>query len=307
MKKDETYKKEVGNRLKEALKQAGIKHTELAKELGIAINTVSQWTKGLREPKYEILHYLFKKYKINPNFIILGIEEPIFKGANYSKITSLEEEQIMKETYIQIIKVLENYKTPLKIVPESVFKKWQEEIQHLSGIEKVFSFLKNLPQKTLYTLYSSAEIISSRFLFFINPYWEQMIEAIWGCYWAFITDKIPFIKDIAILGVLYSGEKDFTKGALLLQRILRENKIAKWDFSEKEIKEGLKGEILFKPLQENEIHPLTYAYLRQAGRQLVDLAILKKLPEFCIVHSKAYWTECPICLELKNKDRFKNR
>ncbi len=300
MKKSEKYKKKIGNRLKEALKQAGIKNTELAEEMGIAINTVSQWTRGLREPKYEVLHFLFKKYGINPNFIILGIGNPVFKEVYHSLKILPEDEQIMRETYKQIVEVLENYETPWKIVPRSVLEKWKEEIQETSGIEKVFSFLKNLPQKTLHTLYSSFEIVSSRILFFVNAYWEQMMKAIWKCYWALRTAKIPSAKEIAILGVLYSGEKDFVKAAMLLQKILSEHKIAEWNFSEEEIKKEIKKEMLFKPLQENEINPVTYTYLRQAGRQLIDLAILKNLPQFCIVHSKAYWEKCPICSKLES-------
>ena len=70
-------RKILGQRLKSALKGLGLKGVDVAKDLGVAENTVSQWFQGKREPKLEVLKFLYQKYGINPLYVITGEGSPV--------------------------------------------------------------------------------------------------------------------------------------------------------------------------------------------------------------------------------------
>jgi len=70
-------RKVLGQRLKAALRETGLKGVDVARDLGVAENTVSQWFQGKREPKLEILKIFLQKYGVNPIFILTGEGPPL--------------------------------------------------------------------------------------------------------------------------------------------------------------------------------------------------------------------------------------
>lgn len=78
MKKDkEEKKREIGERLREALKARNVKFGEVAKELGVAPQTLSYWFKGQQDPVFSKIALLFEKYEINPFYVIQGEGPPV--------------------------------------------------------------------------------------------------------------------------------------------------------------------------------------------------------------------------------------
>ena len=84
-------RKKFGERLKAALRAANVKAVDIARDLGVTQRAVSGWTGGTREPKFEVLLFLYRRYGINPLYIITGQGPPVIekaKGADVSTLTA---------------------------------------------------------------------------------------------------------------------------------------------------------------------------------------------------------------------------
>ena len=67
----------LGERLKKALEEAGIKGKEAAAAIGVPERAFYNWTMGLREPKIEVLEKMVKKLGLNPIFLLTGEGPPL--------------------------------------------------------------------------------------------------------------------------------------------------------------------------------------------------------------------------------------
>ena len=86
---EQNDRKFFGQRLKSALKVLGLKGVNVAKDLGVAENTVSQWFQGKREPKFEVLKFLYQKYGINPLYVITGEGPPVLPRGESARLHAL--------------------------------------------------------------------------------------------------------------------------------------------------------------------------------------------------------------------------
>ena len=77
MSKSQGQKVKLGERLRKAFTLAGVKAAEVAKETGVSQAAVSTWLHSTREPKIKVLDVLYKKYRINPLYIISGEGPPL--------------------------------------------------------------------------------------------------------------------------------------------------------------------------------------------------------------------------------------
>lgn len=77
MKSQEQNVKNFGDRLREAIRLAGVRAADVARDLGVTQTAVSGWTRSTREPKFEVLDFLYKKYGINPLYVITGEGPPV--------------------------------------------------------------------------------------------------------------------------------------------------------------------------------------------------------------------------------------
>ncbi len=76
IKTGDSKEENVAKRLRLALKEAGIRNRELAREFGVTTVTISRWFSGERRIGTDILAQLYQKYGISPLFVISG-EGPI--------------------------------------------------------------------------------------------------------------------------------------------------------------------------------------------------------------------------------------
>ena len=84
----EMYKKEFGNRLKEARKKAGLTQVELAERVGCFQVEIANWENGVRKPQEKTIQALAKILKVNATYLNLGSGEADIKKTNYgSEIT----------------------------------------------------------------------------------------------------------------------------------------------------------------------------------------------------------------------------
>jgi len=81
--------KNFGARFREALNAANVRATDVAKDLGVTPAAVSGWLKGSREPKYEVLAFLYQKYGINPLYIITGQGPPVIEKVKGADVATL--------------------------------------------------------------------------------------------------------------------------------------------------------------------------------------------------------------------------
>ena len=81
--------KNFGVRFREALSVANIRPADVAKDLGVTPAAVSGWLKGSREPKYEVLAFLYQKYGINPIYILTGQGPPVIEKAKGADLAYL--------------------------------------------------------------------------------------------------------------------------------------------------------------------------------------------------------------------------
>lgn len=62
----------TGQRIKEARKQAGMTQTELAQKLNIPFQSVSQWERDIRNPKYDTLRRIAAVLDVSVDYLLKG-------------------------------------------------------------------------------------------------------------------------------------------------------------------------------------------------------------------------------------------
>ena len=68
----------IGQRIRDARKNAGMTQTELAKKLNIPFQSISQWERDLRNPKFDTIQRIADALGIHP-FDLMGIDEEMRK------------------------------------------------------------------------------------------------------------------------------------------------------------------------------------------------------------------------------------
>jgi len=81
--------KNFGVRFREALNVANVRPADVARDLGVTPTAIFYWLKGSREPKYEVLAFLYQKYGINPLYVITGQGPPVIEKAKGEDIATL--------------------------------------------------------------------------------------------------------------------------------------------------------------------------------------------------------------------------
>ena len=99
---EKNFKKIFGQRLKAALLQAGCRGVDVAKEIGVAENTVSQWFQGKREPKQEIIRFLTERYGVNPIYLLTGEGPPLLQVDDKIRDKSIIDSYIRKKKLLKM-------------------------------------------------------------------------------------------------------------------------------------------------------------------------------------------------------------
>lgn len=62
----------IGERIKEARKKAGLKQSELAEKLGVAVITIGQYERGVRQPRLEQFQRIAAALNVDVNWLMNG-------------------------------------------------------------------------------------------------------------------------------------------------------------------------------------------------------------------------------------------
>ena len=62
--------KSLGNRIKDARKNAGLKQSDIAELLNIKNTTVSNWEKDISKPDIDTIEYLCELFNVSANYFI---------------------------------------------------------------------------------------------------------------------------------------------------------------------------------------------------------------------------------------------
>lgn len=97
----------TGNRIRTLRRKAGITQAELAQKLGIPYQSIGQWERGLRSPKYETLKKIAKALEVDIYDLLDDKEREIFVDAEASvlihglgkKYSFSEEEQTLVSSF----------------------------------------------------------------------------------------------------------------------------------------------------------------------------------------------------------------
>ena len=68
----------IGQRIRDARKNAGMTQTELAQKLNVPFQSISQWERDLRNPKFDTIQRIADALEIHP-FDLMGIDEEMRK------------------------------------------------------------------------------------------------------------------------------------------------------------------------------------------------------------------------------------
>jgi len=98
---------EVGRRLKTLRELLGLSQSQLAKKLGVAQNTLSQWERGERDIPTSVLLKLHSIAGVNLHWLLTGEGEPFVKPSDEDRelmemVNSIPEEY--KEQFKEIFK-----------------------------------------------------------------------------------------------------------------------------------------------------------------------------------------------------------
>ena len=96
MENKEEIKKEIGKRLKAALKSRRVTVTDVANELNVSSRAVSSWFSGEKDPGFSKIALLAEKYGVNPLYLITGEGPPLLPKEDKDKL-SVRIEDIRKK------------------------------------------------------------------------------------------------------------------------------------------------------------------------------------------------------------------
>jgi SOS-response transcriptional repressor LexA len=116
----------ISNRLKQAREALGLKQTEIAKNLGVQSNFLSNIERGEKKPTKELIELFSSHYKINANWILTG-EGDMTIGNDVNEVSPL----------IKEMKILINGVTS---------EKFSEIESRLSAIETIIGTEKPVPK-----------------------------------------------------------------------------------------------------------------------------------------------------------------
>lgn len=85
---------EVGNRIKEARRKAGLTQGQVADKLGVSTAAVAQWERGIRNPKYQTLSKIAAALDVNCHDLLSegepNIAEAVFKARKEAGLSQQE-------------------------------------------------------------------------------------------------------------------------------------------------------------------------------------------------------------------------
>ncbi|MDQ7032234.1 MAG: helix-turn-helix domain-containing protein [Desulfonauticus sp.] len=283
-------KKQIGERFRHAIQSAGLSTQELAKFLGKNERTITQWWRGERELKGSILSVLAQNFGINPAYVLIGKGEPLLEDKP-QKITShilfskkkekrydTEEEEFLREKYFHLVTVLENISGAIKVVLES-YKEGSKPFEIARKIAK-----------------APVELLPAVVFAGFQTHFQKLVVSFWRFYWSLYLSVIPLPEDVANISLLVSRKQDIIDSIKELEEKFKVKYISEKDIEE--LRQTYKPPV--KPGEKVEFEFLRF--LRVAASQLEDLHRSSQLPHFCLVHHKAYFTSCPICWELEQKE-----
>ena len=76
---EKSVRSPLGDRLKKALNMAGISIKDASAKIGVPERAFYNWTRGLREPKIEVLERITKELGINPSYLLTGQGPPLVR------------------------------------------------------------------------------------------------------------------------------------------------------------------------------------------------------------------------------------
>lgn len=92
--------KELGKRIKTLRQELRLKQKEFAAELGISGSLISQIESGQKNPVYELLYKLMKKYNVSLDWLFIG------KGEMYLEMEP--EVEVVEDKYIDEIESIDD-------------------------------------------------------------------------------------------------------------------------------------------------------------------------------------------------------
>ncbi|MFR8387403.1 MAG: helix-turn-helix domain-containing protein [Lachnospirales bacterium] len=75
----------LGERIKKVREEKGIKQKDLADKIGISYVMLSQYERGVRTPKYEMIDKIAKSLDIDPFYLMYGENDPMLSVTNFVK------------------------------------------------------------------------------------------------------------------------------------------------------------------------------------------------------------------------------
>ena len=94
IKMTDEVKKSCSILIRKLIASTGLKDSEFGKLLGLARQTISNYTTGKSEPNWSILHNIVELFEVNPEWLLTGDGEMLRSGVSASSVeqTPLERE-----------------------------------------------------------------------------------------------------------------------------------------------------------------------------------------------------------------------
>lgn len=91
----------IGQRIRDARKNAGMTQTELAKKLNVPFQSISQWERDLRNPKFDTIQRLADALEIHP-FDLMGIDKEM-QGYDISVEFEAETDEPTRQKILELL------------------------------------------------------------------------------------------------------------------------------------------------------------------------------------------------------------
>ncbi|WP_457756065.1 helix-turn-helix domain-containing protein [Thermodesulfatator indicus] len=302
-----------GKNLKEALKAAGVKAKDVAKDLRVSPVTVSRWLSDTREPSLAVLYALKQKYGVNPFFVITGEGPPVLKTSQKTVILPREKEQeeLLRQEFESLVLLVELVGGFEKPDFEQLCKQILEKIYSRESIfQKIIYMSEQLFARSCLDKYSEIlgfDIVSCGDLQYLASSLRELILNINNP----PTSMLDYFVDSIYFLIAFSIRDDSSS----CQEILKHPNIFVLlpDYLKISLPDSL--EDFFSKIHNGKFKSkFVPDYIRkiktsekpvpnlivQAYRDLWELIESENIPKVCRIHSKIYWNYCLKCVEIAN-------
>lgn len=164
----------VGKNIRAARRNAGLTQSQLAEKINVPYQSIGQWERGTRNPKYETLEKIAAALNVHPGDL-MGLKD---YGDGLWAPSDISEDEL-EDVKVRVLRIKEDRKG-LEMLNHNLQKQFLEQDERKKKIQHIFMIVESLTDDGLNEIIRLVEVIAgnpkmSTFLSF-KPYFSKELS-----------------------------------------------------------------------------------------------------------------------------------